>query len=439
MIDLNRLSRTVVGGLLGGVLAGLGARLAMRLVALIGGLTPGFSLGGTLLIVLVFAAVGAVLSLPMYFARRWVRSGFSYGLLLMVVLVLAPFLLSEPQGEAALAPPLVGAALFAPLPVLYGLVLGASGMWLERRGTAQTARPVGIGWVALLGLGLLACLLNLGTYLGEFTPLPQAVIPLYRAAGVTTATFRQTQGLMALAVMAGYAGLCTLIFSKGWQERPARATAGVLLLFAGVLFSADGGLPMFKTLGLSAPPWLAALMPATAWCGLTLLLYLFPDGHWPARWAAPLFVLSSAWIAWVHLKPWPALAAGPNARSDGMHLLAYIVILGSGCLAQWARYRRADARARQQTRAVVAAFILAISCFVVLWAASLVVPGLRLRLPGLQPFFAFSGYLLPWLLLPVSIAEAVLRRGLWTAGGLATEPGSQPEVAPWPGRPAAAG
>ena len=50
-----------------------------------------------------------------------------------------------------------------------------------------------------------------------------------------------------------------------------------------------------------------------------------------------------------------------------------------------------------------------------LWLASTQMPGLRLsggKLP--QALLAFGPYLLPWLLLPLSLVVA-MRRGLWNA------------------------
>jgi hypothetical protein len=50
-----------------------------------------------------------------------------------------------------------------------------------------------------------------------------------------------------------------------------------------------------------------------------------------------------------------------------------------------------------------------------LWLASTVQPGLRLRvLPWPRALLAFAPYLLPWLLLPLSLSTA-MRRGLWPA------------------------
>ncbi|MGH2521200.1 MAG: hypothetical protein ACRDH2_01745, partial [Anaerolineales bacterium] len=124
MIDLNKVSLGAIAGMLGGLAAGAGARLAMRGVALLAGQPPGFTLGGTLAILLF----GVILGLPFgaLFAsvRRWLPGawpwqGLIFGVILTLVFVAPPFLLTRPEGELAILPPLAGFSLFAPLPSLY--------------------------------------------------------------------------------------------------------------------------------------------------------------------------------------------------------------------------------------------------------------------------------------------------------------------------------
>jgi hypothetical protein len=118
----------LVVGMAGGLVAGVAARVAMRLVAVLAGQQPGFSIGGTLFIIGLGAILGALPGIIFSFLQPFVPGPIRlkavlFGLLLSVMIIL-PILLIEPQGELALLPKGVIAALFAPIPLIYGLVLG---------------------------------------------------------------------------------------------------------------------------------------------------------------------------------------------------------------------------------------------------------------------------------------------------------------------------
>jgi hypothetical protein len=158
-------SRALTVGLLSGAAAGLvagvGARLAMRLVALAGDVTPAFTVGGTLTVLvtgLLYGIGGGVL----YVAVRGrlpgtgAGGGLTFGLL--VLLLFGPvYFLADQVGELHVAP-VVGILTFAPLFVLGGTIIGAIAERLAQRwGTNHTRAPA-VGFRALGVLGLLVAI-----------------------------------------------------------------------------------------------------------------------------------------------------------------------------------------------------------------------------------------------------------------------------------------
>lgn len=161
MVDLSKIAIGLLAGATGGLAAGFGARVAMRVIALLGGQPPGFTLEGTLFILILGAAMGAVMGLPFMAIRRILpgagrsvlQKGLMFGLLVFLVFMVIPFLVFlargelEAEGEFALVSPLGILGLFAPLPFVYGIVAEALMIWLERRTLSITpdARPASSG------------------------------------------------------------------------------------------------------------------------------------------------------------------------------------------------------------------------------------------------------------------------------------------------------
>ena len=126
-------------GLFAGVLMGIVARASMRAFAIAEGQRPSFSVGGTLTVIVVFALVlGAPLALlyvrfwrPLGIAPGW--HGLAFGAAVLVVLVAIPFLVI-PSDEANLRTRLIAIAVFVPVPLLYGWILGLVVDRLSSRG-----------------------------------------------------------------------------------------------------------------------------------------------------------------------------------------------------------------------------------------------------------------------------------------------------------------
>lgn len=78
MVDLSKIAIGLLAGATSGLAAGFGARVAMRVIALLGGQPPGFTLEGTLFILILGAAMGAVMGLPFMAIRRILPGALCY-------------------------------------------------------------------------------------------------------------------------------------------------------------------------------------------------------------------------------------------------------------------------------------------------------------------------------------------------------------------------
>ena len=71
-VDMGRFTVWVLCGVIGGVMAGVVSRLSMRGVALVAGMEPGFSIGGTLGILVFGAIMGIPFALIFAGVRRFI-------------------------------------------------------------------------------------------------------------------------------------------------------------------------------------------------------------------------------------------------------------------------------------------------------------------------------------------------------------------------------
>jgi hypothetical protein len=121
----NLLRIAIPAGILSGALTGVVARVAMRIFAIATGEQPGFSIGGTLAVIFVFAVILGI-PLAVVYVRFWpaagVLPGLAYGATLLLVLITIPFLLI-PSEEATMRMRLVAIANFLPVPLIYGYAL----------------------------------------------------------------------------------------------------------------------------------------------------------------------------------------------------------------------------------------------------------------------------------------------------------------------------
>lgn len=425
VVDLNRLGIGLAAGAVAGMfIGGIGARIAMRVVALLGEGQPGFTVSGTLVIVIMGGVLGALGGLGFALLRSLLRMGWSevssplrsigagaaYGGVLSALAALPFFLIRE--GELALASPLLGAALFAWIPLAWGLALGAALPSVERKFAAQP-RAVGLGWLAAFGLALALALAGMVTLLGGFTPFPPAMTRLHYDLGVSFAAAQALHRWLMLGFMLVYCVLATLLFWRGSDSAVARLAAVTLLLFAAGFFGRQPAL----TSGMNSLPVVRLLPDLLQAAGLSLLLILmfaFPDGRFALRWTRPLAVIWCGWTMLWFINPLPGTALDVGAWPEPLVVGVTLAGLASGllALAQW--LRRSDPAMRRALLPALLGFAAALLSCALLWLASTQAPGLRLRvLPWPQGLMAFGPYLLPWLLLPLSLVLAT-RRGLWS-------------------------
>lgn len=123
---------------LAGALLGAASRIAMRMVAVEAGVTPGFSLGGSLEVVAFGIIVGAPSALVYWTARRnwplprW--AGVVAGMLLCASLVLLEPPAARSALEATPDTPIVTALLFVMAFAVYGAALDVLWRWKARFG-----------------------------------------------------------------------------------------------------------------------------------------------------------------------------------------------------------------------------------------------------------------------------------------------------------------
>lgn len=426
IVDINRLGAALAtGAILGAAIGGAGARIAMRVVALLGDGQPSFTVGGTLGIVIMGGVLGALGGLGFALLRALLRMGWGeetsslprsitagavYGGALAVLATLPFFLIRE--GELALASPLVGAALFAWIPLAWGLALGAALPGVERKLAVQP-RAVGLGWLAVFGLALVLALAAMAPLLGEFTPFPPAMTRLHYDLGVSFAAAQALHRGLMLAFMLVYCVLATLLFWRGSDSAVARLAAVTLLLFAAGFFGRQPAL----TSGMNSLPVVRLLPDLLQAAGLSLLLilmFVFPDGRFALRWTRPLAVIWCGWTLLWFVDPLPGTALDAGAWPEPLVVGVTLAGLASGLLALAERLRRSNAEMRRAIRPVLLGFAAALLSCALLWLVSTQAPGLRLRVrPWPHGLLAFGPYLLPWLLLPLSLVIS-MRCGLWS-------------------------
>lgn len=135
----------VVSGITGGVVLGIGGRAVMRVIALAAGLSPGFSLGGTVEVALTGLIIGvpaalAFVLLRRFFPRQTIVAGALFGAMLFAGLAVLP---PPAARSAAASVDRIGLTLaaFAPLFIFYGIAVA----WLAGRMESRRRSSPGAG------------------------------------------------------------------------------------------------------------------------------------------------------------------------------------------------------------------------------------------------------------------------------------------------------
>ncbi len=415
MIDLQRLGNGALAGALTGVLIGLGARASMRLVALMVAMQPGFNFGATLGILFLFALMGVPFGVLFVGLRPGPAShtvgwGALYGI--GWAALVAILFVSSRDGELSLVPPWIGILLFAPLPFLGGLLMAILVPRLDRWPATGIPRRVQAGWVWTVAAAIGLAFIGMTSLMGPGTRMPRLVWDLYRMGGFTFADIQALNGLLGAAFVLIYLGLPAALFIVHGQDGRTRLAVLALLLFAAGFFTQRD---LFTLLG-GDERWAilaSGVVKAAGVSGLLFMLYSFPEqriSSHPHRWRWRLYsVLALVWFSL------PALDLHPSRWfAEPFRLLAAVGVLGDGLWALLLHWRQAPPWERRQMRGPVIAFAVAILSFLIIWTLSLRLPSLVLSGRD-APFapLATPLFLWPWLLPPLTILYAVVRRGLW--------------------------
>lgn len=221
--------------------------------------------------------------------------------------------------------------------------------------------------------------------------------------GLSTDFFAAYFIALEVGFMAISAAIGTAIFWRRSDDRMTLFVSLMLLTLGAALIVPYPLLDLPLVWKLSAE-----LVSFVGGASMVLLFYLFPDGRFVPRWSR---WLALAWIVGV-MAPGTFLPERVLPLVFG-HPLGYaflgVGLAGSTLFAQVYRYRRvSNATQRRQTRWVVFGILLALGGVSVVVLLDLVVPrGVLASLLGNTSIFLFA------LLVPLSIAVAVLRSGLY--------------------------
>jgi len=138
----------ILAGFLSGLMLGGGLRLAMRLVALAAGREPHFTLGGTLIIIMVGVVFGATFGLLFAAMRQWfpgttLAKGIGYGAVLLVLFWYPFFETARGDLKNVLHPVVIGVATSIVSMLWIGYALGMVILLerFERRWPTPLAEP----------------------------------------------------------------------------------------------------------------------------------------------------------------------------------------------------------------------------------------------------------------------------------------------------------
>lgn len=249
-----------------------------------------------------------------------------------------------------------------------------------------------------------------GIYTSMFTP---AVTRDLRHLGMSQALYGAVMMAQYAVLTLVYLAMGLMIFWRRSNDRMALFCAFTLVTFAlaaGPLDDMiDATVPVPQP--LASVPFLhalARLLAAAGQVSILVFFYVFPSGRFIPRWTRWVGLL--ALVYWTVAAFFPALSSGPF----GNVLFLFLVI---ATIAQVYRYRRvSNASERAQTRWVVFGFVLMVIIVVAVQITFTLSPPEFQRAaeasPALTQLFGLR-WTLALMLIPVSIAIAILRARLW--------------------------
>lgn len=209
-----------------------------------------------------------------------------------------------------------------------------------------------------------------------------------------------------------YVGMGVLLFLRRSDDRMALFASLMLVTFGGAAFTGSmQALPDFYP-AVWLPVYAADVVGQIAFVAF---FFVFPDGRFVPRWTAlPALLWSLSWIAGL-FRGSPLDQAAQIINNGPL----FAVIIASVIVAQVYRYRSVSTpRQRAQTKWVVYGFSLSLSGFLgFLFLGNVILPASAHDNPVLR-LFADSFIYFLFLLIPIAIAIAILRSGLYDIDAL---------------------
>lgn len=410
-VNLNAFFAACLSGAAAGVLVGgVISRISMRAVALLIGSAGEFSLGGTFAILLVGGVFGVIFGGLYAFVRhafplRPIWRGAAYGALWAALTCY--FFFVNREGELGLIGPEIGAALFAPIPVLQGMGMAWLLARLERRLAGATVRTVPAHWFVGLNLAALLAAVGMGSLAGDGLRLPSLIFNATTRLGVNFAAVTGLHQFLGFLFLLVWICLCVLLFALNSVSSRGRLTALAFLLMAAGLFHVQ---PPFSGMmaGIPVGRWSSAVLSGAGAGALLALLLGLPDralirAEWSGIGAAGVAVLLWQGTSLHRLTiQQPAL--------EWIVWAVCLAVLGGSVAIGRTRSRRPAAG-----RSVFLVWTLALGCFLAIWVATLLVPAWNIR-GNVHPFapLGVTVYLLPWLL-PLLRIMLAAGRDMWAS------------------------
>ena len=276
-----------------------------------------------------------------------------------------------------------------------------------------------LGWI-LITLGTLAlnlvmlpqffsalltpCAPSLHCFYLQFTAYDQHIA---RQIGLTRDFVANYEVWTSTSAMLVFYVVATVIFLRRSSDRMALFCAYTLMLFGGVVFNSM----LSETLAVQSSVgfWLFGVLYVLAEGSFSIFLLLFPNGRFVPRWSRWLIPLIVAYWGY------DFLSGHVYDKTFNLSTLVFFVVLLSPLAAQIYRYRRVSTpRERQQTKWVVFGSAVALIGFVAfIVTGNLIVPPDALQSNIVTVLVAQTGFAIFLLLVPISIAVAILRSRLY--------------------------
>lgn len=229
----------------------------------------------------------------------------------------------------------------------------------------------------------------------------------FEAAGLSVDAFAAYSLSVIVVFAAAYFALAGLIFWRTSQD-PVALLASLMLVTFGATFP-----PTLDWLGASDPAWHwpSAFVRTLGLCLFFVFFYVFPDGRFVPAWTRAVVPVMVAVQASASFLPGSPLSY--NSWPAPLVFLLFLGWFGTAIGAQIHRYRRVSGPVeRQQTKWVVFGLAAALTGFLAVVLGGAVLPAETLRNPFGITAAVTAAYLF-LLLVPLSIAVAILRHRLW--------------------------